>query len=73
VTTYTQKITFGEMRASGVRDVVIYCIIADRYRTGAGRPKTAVSALKEADILFLLSVLWFAALCVGIGWAFISL
>jgi hypothetical protein len=25
MTTYTQKITFGEMRASGVRDVLIYC------------------------------------------------
>ena len=25
MTTYTQKITFGEMRASGVRDVRIYC------------------------------------------------
>lgn len=24
-TTYPVKITFGEMRASGVRDVVIYC------------------------------------------------
>jgi hypothetical protein len=23
--TYPQKITFGEMRANGVRDVVIYC------------------------------------------------
>ena len=23
--TYQQKITFGEMRASGVRDVLIYC------------------------------------------------
>jgi hypothetical protein len=23
--TYPQKITFGEMRASGVRDVLIYC------------------------------------------------
>jgi hypothetical protein len=25
VTTYPQKTTFGEMRASGVRDVLIYC------------------------------------------------
>jgi hypothetical protein len=25
MTTYPQKITFGEMRASGVRDVLIYC------------------------------------------------
>ena len=25
MTTYPQKVTFGEMRASGVRDVVIYC------------------------------------------------
>jgi hypothetical protein len=25
VTTYPQKITFGEMRESGVRDVLIYC------------------------------------------------
>lgn len=25
VTTYETKITFGEMRASGVRDVLIYC------------------------------------------------
>lgn len=25
MTTHQQKITFGEMRASGVRDVVIYC------------------------------------------------
>jgi hypothetical protein len=25
MTTYTQKITFGEMRESGVRDVLIYC------------------------------------------------
>ena len=25
MTTYTQKITFGEMRASGVRDVQVYC------------------------------------------------
>ena len=25
MTTYQQKITFGEMRASGVRDVLIYC------------------------------------------------
>jgi hypothetical protein len=25
MTTYTQKITFGEMRASGVRDVLVYC------------------------------------------------
>jgi hypothetical protein len=25
MTTYTQKITFDEMRASGVRDVLIYC------------------------------------------------
>jgi hypothetical protein len=25
VTTYPQKITFGEMRASGVRDVLVYC------------------------------------------------
>ena len=25
VTTYPQKITFGDMRASGVRDVLIYC------------------------------------------------
>jgi hypothetical protein len=25
MTTYTQKITFGELRASGVRDVLIYC------------------------------------------------
>ena len=24
MTTYTQKITFGEMRESGVRDVLIY-------------------------------------------------
>jgi hypothetical protein len=24
-TTYPQKITFGEMRASGVRDVLVYC------------------------------------------------
>jgi hypothetical protein len=24
MTTYPQKITFGEMRASGVRDVLIY-------------------------------------------------
>jgi hypothetical protein len=25
VTTYPQKITFGEMRESGTRDVLIYC------------------------------------------------
>jgi len=25
MTTYQQKITFGEMRASGERDVLIYC------------------------------------------------
>jgi hypothetical protein len=25
MTTYQQKITFGEMRESGVRDVLIYC------------------------------------------------
>lgn len=25
MTTYTQKITFGEMRASGVREALIYC------------------------------------------------
>ena len=25
MSTYTQKITFGEMRESGVRDVLIYC------------------------------------------------
>jgi hypothetical protein len=25
LTTYPQKITFGEMRASGVREVLIYC------------------------------------------------
>ena len=25
MTTYQQKITFGEMRDSGVRDVLIYC------------------------------------------------
>jgi len=25
MTTYPPKITFGEMRASGVRDVLIYC------------------------------------------------
>jgi hypothetical protein len=25
MTTYPQKITFGNMRASGVRDVLIYC------------------------------------------------
>ena len=25
MTTFPQKITFGEMRASGVRDVLIYC------------------------------------------------
>jgi hypothetical protein len=25
MTTHPQKITFGEMRASGVRDVLIYC------------------------------------------------
>jgi hypothetical protein len=25
VTTYPQKITFGELRESGVRDVLIYC------------------------------------------------
>ena len=25
MTTYPQKITFGEMRASGVRDVLVYC------------------------------------------------
>jgi hypothetical protein len=25
MTTYPQKITFGELRASGVRDVLIYC------------------------------------------------
>jgi hypothetical protein len=25
MTTYQQKITFGDMRASGVRDVLIYC------------------------------------------------
>ena len=25
MTTYPQKITFGEMRESGVRDVLIYC------------------------------------------------
>ena len=25
MTTYTQKITFGEMRESAVRDVLIYC------------------------------------------------
>ena len=25
MTTYPEKITFGEMRASGVRDVLIYC------------------------------------------------
>jgi hypothetical protein len=27
MTTYPQKITFGEMRVSGVRDVLIYCRI----------------------------------------------
>jgi hypothetical protein len=26
MTTNPQKITFGEMRASGVRDVLIYCL-----------------------------------------------
>jgi len=26
--TYPQKITFGKMRASGVRDVLIYCALA---------------------------------------------
>lgn len=25
MTTFTQRMTFGEMRASGVRDVLIYC------------------------------------------------
>lgn len=25
MTTYEQKITFGELRATGVRDVLIYC------------------------------------------------
>lgn len=25
MTTYPQKITFGELRASGVRDVLVYC------------------------------------------------
>jgi hypothetical protein len=25
MTTYPQKITFGELRESGVRDVLIYC------------------------------------------------
>jgi len=25
MTSYPQKITFGEMRASGVRDVLVYC------------------------------------------------
>ena len=25
MTTYQQKITFGEMRDSGVRDVLVYC------------------------------------------------
>jgi hypothetical protein len=25
MTTYPQKITFGELRAYGVRDVLIYC------------------------------------------------
>jgi hypothetical protein len=25
MTTHTQKITFGEMRKSGVRDVLLYC------------------------------------------------
>jgi hypothetical protein len=25
MTTYPQKITFGELRASGIRDVLVYC------------------------------------------------
>jgi hypothetical protein len=31
MTTYPQKITLGEMRASGVRDVLIYCRNGARY------------------------------------------
>ena len=27
IRTHEQKITFGEMRASGVRDVLIYCVV----------------------------------------------
>jgi len=31
MTTYSQKITFGEMRASGVRDVLVYCCLRQRF------------------------------------------
>ena len=40
MTTYEQKITFGEMRASGVRDVLINC---RDYR--CNRPRSAFNSM----------------------------
>ena len=61
--TYSQKITFADMRASGVRDVLIYCrdhrcshhieISADRW-PGRGGPRVKVRAGMRNEYLFLV-------------------
>ena len=38
MTLYPQKITFGEMRASGVRDVLVYCRDHDAATTSRSAP-----------------------------------
>jgi hypothetical protein len=46
MTTYPQKITFGEMRESGVRDVLIhYCDYRCGHHTGAACPVSGSPAL----------------------------
>lgn len=45
MTTNPPKITFGEMRESGVRDVLIYCREVERYTRMADRARNARAAM----------------------------
>ena len=50
-TTYPQKITFGELRKSGVRDVLVYCrdqVEEPGERGGAPRARGALENLTAA-------------------------
>ena len=59
---YPQKITFGEMRASGVRDVLVYCrdhrcshhiaISADRWPLVAPKNKSLARSNKTRMRVF---------------------
>jgi hypothetical protein len=52
VTTYPQKITFGELRASGVRDVLIYETHADGWPGGSRRESACALAVAVRSCAF---------------------